>query len=45
MEVNHQQLDEILADFSATGRTTYLDDPLLDFGYAATHRDELGIPA
>ncbi len=44
MEINHQQLDEILADFSAIGRTTYLDDPILGFGYAATERDNLGIP-
>ncbi|MGH3670953.1 MAG: hypothetical protein ACRDSH_09990, partial [Pseudonocardiaceae bacterium] len=44
MEISHQQLDEILADFSALGRTTYLDDPILGFGYAATERDNLGIP-
>lgn len=44
MEINHRQLDEILADFSALGRTTYLDDPILGFGYAATDRDDLGIP-
>jgi hypothetical protein len=44
MEINHQQLDEILADFSALGRATYLDDPVLGLGYAATDRDELGIP-
>jgi hypothetical protein len=44
MEINHQQLDEILADFSALGRATYLDDPVLGFGYAATERDELGLP-
>lgn len=44
MEVNDQQLEEILADFSALGRTTYLDDPILGFGYAALDRDDLGIP-
>jgi hypothetical protein len=44
VEINHQQLEEILADFSALGRATYLDDPILDFGYAATEHDELGIP-
>ena len=44
MEINYQQLDEILADFSALGRTTYLGDPVLDFGFAATERDDLGIP-
>jgi len=44
MEINHQQLDEILVDFSALGRTTYLDDPILGFGYAATERDDLGLP-
>ena len=44
MEINHQQLDEILADFSALGRATYLDDPILNFGYAATEHDDLGIP-
>ncbi|MEU5987608.1 hypothetical protein ABZ806_01385 [Spirillospora sp. NPDC047418] len=44
MEINQQQLDEILADFSALGRATYLDDPILNFGYAATDNDELGVP-
>jgi hypothetical protein len=44
VEINHQQLDQILADFSALGRPTYLDDPVLGLGYAATDRDELGIP-
>jgi hypothetical protein len=44
VQINHQQLDEILADFSALGRATYLDDPILGFGYAATERDDLGIP-
>lgn len=44
MEINHQQLDEILADFSALGRATYLDDPILGFGHAATGQDDLGIP-
>jgi hypothetical protein len=44
MEINQRQLDEILADFSALGRTTYLDDPVLGLGYAATDLDELGIP-
>lgn len=44
MEINHQQLDEILADFSALGRATYLDDPVLGLGYAASELDELGIP-
>jgi hypothetical protein len=44
MEINQQQLVEILADFSALGRPTYLDDPVLGLGYAATDRDELGIP-
>ncbi|MGH3764777.1 MAG: hypothetical protein ACRDTX_06460, partial [Pseudonocardiaceae bacterium] len=44
MDINHQQLDEILADFSALGRAAYLDDRALGFGYAATDRDELGIP-
>ena len=44
MEISHQQLDEILADFSALGRATYLDDPALGFGHTATDRDEHGIP-
>ena len=44
MEINDQQLDEILKDFSALGRATYLDDPLLGLGYAALDRDDLGIP-
>ena len=44
MEISHEQLDKILADFSALGRATYLDDPVLDFGYAATDLDDLGIP-
>jgi len=44
MDINDQRLDEILADFSALGRTTYLDDPILGLGYAAVERDELGIP-
>jgi hypothetical protein len=44
MEINHQQLDEVLADFSSLGRATYLDDPVLGLGYAALDRDELGIP-
>ena len=44
MDINDQQLDEILTDFSALGRTTYLDDPILGLGHAAIERDELGIP-
>lgn len=28
----------------ALGRATYLDDPILGFGYAATEQDDLGIP-
>ncbi len=44
MEITHQQLDEIVADFSALVRITYLDDPILGFGYAATERDDLGLP-
>jgi hypothetical protein len=44
VDINHQQLDEILADFSALGRATYLDDLILGFGYAATERDDLGNP-
>jgi hypothetical protein len=44
VEINHQQLDEILADFPALGRATYLDDSVLGLGYAATYLDELGIP-
>ena len=44
MDINHQQLDEILADFSALGQAAYLDDPIFGFGYAATERDELGLP-
>ncbi|ETA00170.1 hypothetical protein ThrDRAFT_03911 [Frankia casuarinae] len=44
MEINDRQLDEILADFSALGRPTYLDDPALGFGHAALDRDDLGIP-
>jgi hypothetical protein len=44
MEISHQQLDEILADFSAQGRTTYLDDPVLDIGHTATERDGEGVP-
>jgi hypothetical protein len=43
-EINHQQLDEIVADFSALGQITYLNDPILGFGYAATERDDLGLP-
>jgi hypothetical protein len=44
VQINHEQLDEILADFSAFGKATHLDDPILDFGYAATEKDDLGIP-
>jgi hypothetical protein len=44
MEINQQQLDEILADFSASGRATFLDDPILGLGYGAIDRAELGIP-
>lgn len=44
MQVNNRQLEEILADFSALGRATYLDDPILGFGYAALERDSFGIP-
>jgi hypothetical protein len=44
VEINHDQLDKILADFSANGLTTYLDDPVLGFGYAASDLDDLGIP-
>lgn len=44
MQINHDQLDAILADFSALARTTYLDDPVLDIGHAATALNELGIP-
>jgi hypothetical protein len=43
-EITHEQLDEILADFSARGCATYLDDPALGFGHAATDLDDLGIP-
>lgn len=44
MTITDQQLDEILADFSALGRVTYLTDPALGFSHAATGRDDLGIP-
>src|ERR1035441_2882631 len=44
VDINHEQLDTILADFSASGLATYLDDPVLGFGHAATDLDDLGIP-
>jgi hypothetical protein len=43
-EVTEKQLQEILADFSALGRATYLDDPALGFDYASAELDELGLP-
>jgi hypothetical protein len=43
-EITNEQLDKILADFSARGCATYLDDPALGFGHAATDLDDLGIP-
>lgn len=42
--ISHEQLDSILADFSARGHTTYLDDALLGLGHAAVKRDEIGVP-
>lgn len=45
MQISHDQLDAILADFSALARTTYLDDPVLDFSHAATELNEMGVPA
>lgn len=44
MALSEQELDEILSDFSAVGRTTWMQDPALGFGYVATDRDELGMP-
>jgi hypothetical protein len=44
LEISSLQLDEILADFSALGRTTYLDDPRLGLGSVATEVDDLGMP-
>lgn len=43
--ISHKQLDSILADFSARGHVTYLDDALLGLSHAAVERDEVGVPA
>jgi len=43
-EATDEQLQEILADFSALGHATYLDDPVLGFDYASAELDEMGLP-
>jgi hypothetical protein len=45
-EITEEQLNAILADFSALGRATYIDDPGLGFDYFATEEDaKRGVPS